>query len=172
MAILLIVLLYALAGISLRAVAALDMSNEVRLAFNVIGGVGALVLPIVVYSVIDHRLTRRAVNTVGLNSCTESGAESFASRCIRITLRWCVVTPRNKNARSFAFALYSPLGSCGVFNGCNKNRPNNQLMCDAYKRCTSFMRCRTRAIAGALGHIEHYEDEERIGDHSTSRRAS
>lgn len=75
MAILLILVLYALAGIALRSVAALDMSNEVRLAFNVFGGIGALVLPIVVYSVIDHRLTRRAVNAIGLTSCTESGAE-------------------------------------------------------------------------------------------------
>ena len=64
-----------MAGLSLRFISALEMSNEVRLAFNVIGGIGALVLPIVVYSIIDIRLTQRAVNAVGLSWCTDSGAE-------------------------------------------------------------------------------------------------
>jgi hypothetical protein len=73
-AILLIVVLYALVGLVLRSLAALDMNDEVRIAFNVIGGIGALILPIVIYSIVDLRLTRRAVNSVGLNWCVENEA--------------------------------------------------------------------------------------------------
>lgn len=75
MAILLILVLYAMAGLALRFIAALNMGNEARLAFNIIGGIGALILPIVVYSLIDRRLTQLAVDAVGENWCSESGAE-------------------------------------------------------------------------------------------------
>lgn len=75
MALLIIVALYSLMFLFIKALAPLEMSNEVRLAFNLVGGIGALILPVVIYSLIDSKLTRRAVNLVGKNWCQEHNVE-------------------------------------------------------------------------------------------------
>jgi hypothetical protein len=71
----LFLVLFSIAGLLLRFVASLEMTNEARLALNLIGGIGTLVFPVVVYSIIDLKLTQRAVNAVGLKESQEVGAE-------------------------------------------------------------------------------------------------
>lgn len=75
MAPLIILILYALMFLIIKALVPLEMSNEVRLAFNVVGGIGALILPIVIYSLVDFKLTQRTVNMVGKNWCHENNVE-------------------------------------------------------------------------------------------------
>ena len=72
MALLLIAFLYVTVGWLLSLFVSFEMSNEVRLAFNLIGGVGTLILPIVIYSYIDLYLTKLAVSKVALNWCHEN----------------------------------------------------------------------------------------------------
>ena len=48
------------------------MSNEGRLAFNIFGFITLLFLPIFIYSVIDLKLSQRAVNLVGESWCLEN----------------------------------------------------------------------------------------------------
>ncbi|WP_223670551.1 hypothetical protein [Kangiella shandongensis] len=69
MAPLIILALYSLMFLLIKLVVPLEMSDEVRLVFNIVGGIGVLVLPIVIYSFIDFKLTQRAVNVVGKNWC-------------------------------------------------------------------------------------------------------
>jgi hypothetical protein len=71
----LFIVLFAIAGLLLRLVASLEMTNEARLALNLIGGIGALVFPVVVYSIIDLKLTQRAVSAVGVKESQKVGAE-------------------------------------------------------------------------------------------------
>jgi hypothetical protein len=59
----------------IRVIVPLEMSNEVRLAFNVIGGIGALFIPIAIYAALDFKLTKRAVNKVGKNWCLANNKE-------------------------------------------------------------------------------------------------
>ena len=59
----------------LSAIATLDMPNGLRFAFNVVGGISALVLPLLVYSYVDMKLTRRAVEAVARQRCQEIDAE-------------------------------------------------------------------------------------------------
>lgn len=75
MAPLIIAALYGLALLLIKLGAGMEMGNELRLAFNIIGGIGALVVPIFVYSVIDQRLTQRAINLVGRQWCSDNNQE-------------------------------------------------------------------------------------------------
>ena len=75
MALLIIIFLYAITGLCLYLLASIDMSNELRLAFNLIGGIGALVLPIAIYSTIDFRLTKKIITAIGKDFCIENGKE-------------------------------------------------------------------------------------------------
>jgi len=72
------VIIVALYGLTLGVLwlcARLEMSNEVRLAFNVVGGIGALVLPLAIFAAIDLRLTRQVVERIGRGYCIDRGAE-------------------------------------------------------------------------------------------------
>lgn len=75
MALLIIAALYGLMFFLIKILVPLEMSNEARLAFNIIGGIGALILPIVIYSLIDSTLTQRAVNAIGKNWCNQNNVE-------------------------------------------------------------------------------------------------
>ena len=75
MAQLIIISLYGLMFLFIKILVPLEMSNEVRLAFNIVGGIGAIILPIVIYSLIDAKLTKRAVNIIGQNWCNENKKE-------------------------------------------------------------------------------------------------
>jgi hypothetical protein len=76
MALALLAGLYILAGSLVYLLTRIDISNdELRLAINVLAGIGALILPIAVYSAIDFRLTRAAVERIGRNWCAASGFE-------------------------------------------------------------------------------------------------
>lgn len=75
MALLIIVSLYGLSFSLLQFLISIEMSNELRLAVNVLGFIGALFIPIAIYSIIDLKLTRRAVNLVGRNWCEQNSAE-------------------------------------------------------------------------------------------------
>ena len=59
----------------LKLIVPLEMSNEVRLFFNVVGGIGALVIPIAVYSLIESKLTYRAVKQVSMSWCQDQNFE-------------------------------------------------------------------------------------------------
>jgi hypothetical protein len=101
MAILLIVFLYAVVLALLRPISALDMSNEVRLAFNVLGGIGALVLPIVFYSLIDFRLTKRAVTAVGQQWCLANAADFVAVEMHKNHFTLVYKQPEQKQRKKF-----------------------------------------------------------------------
>ncbi len=75
MALLLIASLYALVWFVFSLLVPIDMSNGVRLAFNIVGGISALVLPIVIYSFIDFYLSRRTVQNIGKEWCKENDKE-------------------------------------------------------------------------------------------------
>jgi len=75
MAQIIIISLYGLMFLFIKMLVPLEMSNGVRLAFNIVGGIGALILPIVIYFLIDVKLTKRAVNIIGRNWCNENKKE-------------------------------------------------------------------------------------------------
>jgi len=75
MAPLIVIFLYGIMFILIKAVAPLEMNNEVRLLFNIVGGIGFLILPIAIFSIIDIRLTKRAVNVVGEIWCLENNVD-------------------------------------------------------------------------------------------------
>lgn len=75
MAPLIIAALYGLMYILMKMMISLEMSNEVRLLFNIIGAISALIVPIAIYSFIDVRLTRRAINQVGQKWCLDQNVE-------------------------------------------------------------------------------------------------
>lgn len=75
MAPLIIAVLYGLAFLLVKLGAGLEMNNELRIAFNLIAGIGALIAPMFVYSIIDQRLTQRAINHIGKQWCKENAHE-------------------------------------------------------------------------------------------------
>ncbi len=75
MAPLIIVALYGLTIAILWLCARLDMSDEVRLAFNVVGGIGALVIPLIIFGALDLRLTRRVVERISRRYCIDRGVD-------------------------------------------------------------------------------------------------
>lgn len=75
MAPLIIAVLYGLMFLLIKLVTSFEFSNEVRLIINIVGGIGALVLPIIIYSIIDFKLTQRTLNHLGRRWCEERSLE-------------------------------------------------------------------------------------------------
>lgn len=75
MAPLIIAALYGLMFLIIKLVTSFEFSNEIRFFINIVGGIGALVLPIVIYSFIDFKLTQRAINHIGQSWCREKNLE-------------------------------------------------------------------------------------------------
>lgn len=75
MAPLIIAALYGLMFLVIKLVTSFEFNNEIRLFINILVGIGALVLPIVIYSFIDFKLTQRAINLVGQSWCKEQNVE-------------------------------------------------------------------------------------------------
>ncbi|ACV26233.1 hypothetical protein [Kangiella koreensis] len=75
MAPLIIAGLYGLMFLVIKLVTSFEFNNEIRLIINILVGIGALVLPIVIYSLIDFKLTHRAINLVGHSWCEEQNVE-------------------------------------------------------------------------------------------------
>ena len=71
----LIVLFYVIAGAVVSSIATLEMGDEVRLMFGVVGGIGALAGPIALYAAIDHSLTKRAIEKVCQSWCQTESVE-------------------------------------------------------------------------------------------------
>ncbi|AUD78403.1 hypothetical protein CW740_03720 [Kangiella profundi] len=75
MAPLIIAALYGLMFLLIKLVTSFEFSNETRLIINIVGGISALVLPIIIYSIIDFKLTQRSINLVGQSWCKEQNVE-------------------------------------------------------------------------------------------------
>lgn len=75
MAPLIIAALYGLMFLVIQLVTSFEYSNELRLLINIVVGIGALVVPIVIYSFIDFKLTHRAINLIGQSWCKEQNVE-------------------------------------------------------------------------------------------------
>lgn len=75
MAPLIIAALYGLMFLLIKLVTSFEFSNEVRLIINIVGGIGALVVPILIYSIIDFKLTQRALKQLGRDWCEKHSLE-------------------------------------------------------------------------------------------------
>jgi hypothetical protein len=75
MSLLLIVVLYATAVLLLAQVRALEMTPGVETLVSIAGSLSALVLPIIIYALIDRRFTQAAVDTVARQWCVANDKE-------------------------------------------------------------------------------------------------
>ena len=75
MSLLLILALYAIAGVLLAQLRRIEMSPGVEAMVNISASVLALVAPIIVYSALNQRLTLTAVDKAARKWCAENGKE-------------------------------------------------------------------------------------------------